>query len=121
MVPGAVLESDLSLIVSPDIIDIETFSFALLLTAEGLESLTIAVFHDAFTDTSVRIIYPSESGAKPLGAAAASVSDWLASSLLFVTLGNATEGLDTDPGYVDQTTGDPVGAPGEAIVSFGGP
>jgi len=121
MVPGAVLESDLSLIVSPDIVDIETFSFTLLLTAEGLESLTIAVFHDAFADTSVRIIYPSESGAKPLGAAAASVSDWLASSLIYVTLGNATEGLDTDPGYVDQTTGDPVGAPGEAIVSFGGP
>jgi len=121
MVPGAVLESDLSLIVSPDIVDIETFSFTLLLTAEDLESLTIAIFHDAFADTSVRIIYPSESGAKPLGAAAASVSDWLASSLIYVTLGNATEGLDTDPGYVDQTTGDPVGAPGEAIVSFGGP
>ncbi len=121
VVPGAIQESDLSLTVSPDIVDIETFSFTILLTAEGLESLTISVFHDAFADTPVRIIYPSESGAKPLGAAAASVSDWLASSLLYVTLGNATEGLDIDPGYVDQTTGDPVGAPGEAIVSFGGP
>lgn len=121
MAPGAVLESDLSLTVSPDIVDIETFSFTIELTAEGIESLTIAVFHDAFAGTSVRIIYPSESGSKPLGAAAASVRDWLASSLLYVTLGNVTEGLDIDPGFVDQTTGGPVGEPGVGIVSFGGP
>jgi hypothetical protein len=121
LVPGAVLESDLSLTVSPDIVDIETFSFTIHLTAEGLGSLTLAIFHDAFADTSVRIIYPSESGSKPLGAAAASVSDWLASSLLYATVGNATEGLDIDPEFVDQTTGGPVGEPGEAIVSFGGP
>ena len=121
MVPGAVLESDLSLTASPDIVNIETFSFTLELTAEGLESLTLAIFHDAFADTSVRIIYPSESGSKPLGAAVASVSDWLASSLLYATVGNATEGLDIDPDYVDQTTGGPVGEPGVGIMSFGGP
>ena len=51
MVPGAILESDLSLTVSPDIIDVETSSFTVILTAEGLESLTIAIFHDAFADT----------------------------------------------------------------------
>ena len=121
MVPGAVLESDRSLSISPDILDVETFSFTIVLTAEGLESITLSIFHDAFANTSVRIIYPSESGAKPLGASAASVSDWLASSLLYATVGNATEGLDIDPAFVDQTTGDPVGEPGEAIVSFGGP
>jgi hypothetical protein len=121
MVPGAILESDLTLTVSPDIVDIEAFSFTIELAAEGLESLTITIFHDAFADASVRIIYPSESGAKPLGAAAASVSDWLASSLLYPTVGSAAEGLDIDPAYVDQITGGPVGEPGEAIVSFGGP
>lgn len=69
----------------------------------------------------MRIIYPSESLSKPLGAAAASVSDWLASSLIYATVGNATEVLDIDPASVDQTTADPLGEPGEAIVSFGGP
>ena len=121
MLPRGVAETDLSLSVSPGILGVETFSFTIILTAEGLASLTIAIFHDAFTDTSVRIIYPSESESKPLGATAASVSDWLASSLFYATLGNAAEGLDIDPAYVDQATGDPVGEPGEAIVSFGGP
>ena len=119
--PWGVAETDLSLSVSPSLLGVETFSFAITLTAEGLESLTLSIFHDVFTDTSVRIIYPSESESKPLGAAAASVSDWLASSLLYATVGNAAEGLDIDPAYVDQATGDPVGEPGEAIMSFGGP
>lgn len=121
MLPRGVAETDLSLSVPPGISGVETFSFTIILTAEGLDSLTIAIFHDASTDTSVRIIYPSESESKPLGATAASVSDWLASSLFYATLGNAAEGLDIDPAYVDQATGDPVGEPGEAIVSFGGP
>jgi len=122
MVPwGDVSETDLSLSISPDIVGVETFSFTIILTAEGIETLTLAVFHDAFADAPVRMIYPSDSGSKPLGAAAASVSDWLASSFLYATLGNVTEGLDIDPEYVDQTTGGPLGTPGTGVVSFGGP
>jgi len=121
MGPSAVLKSDLSLTASPDIVNVETFSFNIVITAERLESITLPIFHDVFSNFPVRIIYPSESTAKPLGTAAASVSDWLASSLIYATVGNATEGIDIDPAYVDQTTGSPMGEPGVGIVSFGGP
>jgi hypothetical protein len=68
-----------------------------------------------------RVVYPDENTPKPLGCVAASVSDWLASAFVTTKLPEYVEGLDTDPSYVDQGTGEPVGDPGSGIITFGGP
>ena len=65
------------------------------------------------------VIYPSDEESKPQGRGPASVSDWLATAYLTARLWNKTEGLDTHPALVNQTTGEPLGV--EAIACFGGP
>ncbi|KYH37266.1 MAG: hypothetical protein AYL28_005380, partial [Candidatus Bathyarchaeota archaeon B23] len=72
-----------------------------------------------FSSNRVRMVYPSDSPDKPLDRSGASVSDWLASAFISTKLENATEGLDTDPAFVNQTTGNPMGS--EAAVCLGGP
>lgn len=74
-----------------------------------------------FIKNNVRMIYPSDNPSKPLGRSAASVSDWLASMAVSTKLETLAEGLDTDNSFVDQNTGEPLGAAGSGIVSFGGP
>jgi hypothetical protein len=68
-----------------------------------------------------RVVYPDENTPKPLGCFAASVSDWLASAFITTKLPRYLEGLDTDPAFVDQVTGEQVGDPGTGVISFGGP
>lgn len=72
-------------------------------------------------NNSVRVVYPSDSSSKPLGCHPAWVSDWTASAFVTTKLEQYTEGLDIDAGFVNQTTGRPIGVPGIGIVSFGGP
>ncbi|HDI53262.1 MAG TPA: hypothetical protein ENF89_03810 [Candidatus Bathyarchaeota archaeon] len=88
-------------------------------TFKVLESILISNFNDLFSSNRVRVIYPSEKEPKPLNRSGASISDWLASAFVSTKLENITEGLDTNPSFVDQTTGSPMGS--EAIICFGGP
>lgn len=82
---------------------------------------TISDFNGLFVPNNVRMIYPSDTTPKPLGCAPAMVSDWTASAFIYTKLENATEGKDTNSTFVDQATGQPLGAAGTTIVSFGGP
>ncbi len=68
-----------------------------------------------------RVIFPDDETPKPLGCAAAMVSDWLASAYFTTRLTEYEEGLDTMPGYVNQVTGEPLGDLGTGILTFGGP
>jgi len=81
----------------------------------------IAYFNVLFGINIVRVIYPSDNPSKPLGCLPAWVSDWLASMSVSTKLTTYMEGLDTNGGFVDQTSGKPVGDAGEGVVSFGGP
>ena len=68
------------------------------------------------------MIYPSNlDDPKPLGCGAAMVSDWLASMAVTTKLSNYTEGLDTNPDFVNQATGEALGVAQTGILSFGGP
>jgi len=67
------------------------------------------------------MIYPSTEASKPLGCASAWVSDWLASMAVSTKLLNLTEGLDTDSGFVNHTSGKALGDAKTGIISFGGP
>jgi hypothetical protein len=78
-------------------------------------------FPTRFASNYVRMIYPSEETSKPLGCAAAMVSDWTASAFVSTKLGEFAEGLDTDSTFVHQAEGWPIGDPGIGIISFGGP
>jgi len=78
-------------------------------------------FNLIFGSNNVRMIYPSDNPSKPLGCLPAMVSDWLASMAVSTKLTTYTEGLDTDGGFVDQTSGKPVGDAGYGVISFGGP
>jgi parallel beta-helix repeat protein len=66
------------------------------------------------------IVYPDRETPKPLGCGAAMVSDWLASAFVTTKLPNYVEGVDTDPSFVDQITGKPLGNTDNGIVTFGG-
>lgn len=81
----------------------------------------ISEFSDIFTSNQVRVCYPSDSVDKPLGCAAAWVSDWLASSFVTTKLEEYVEGLDIDDAFVNQTTGKAMGERDTSILSFGGP
>ena len=112
----------LSLSVSPHITNVRGFSFDIVISATEDEGYTIDMFAELFAENpDVRVIYPSDSPVKPLNCCAAMFSDWLASAFIYVELGNAEEGLDTDDGFLDQTTGEALGGEGVGIVSFGGP
>jgi hypothetical protein len=78
-------------------------------------------FYTHFVLNNVSVIYPSDNTTKPLGCVAAWVSDWMASAFVTTKLQHYTEGLDTDSNFVDQTSGSPLNASGQGIVSFGGP
>ncbi|MFB3889698.1 MAG: nitrous oxide reductase family maturation protein NosD [Candidatus Bathyarchaeia archaeon] len=82
---------------------------------------TIADFNVSFGMNNVRMIYPSDSVPKPLGLAAASVSDWLTSMAISTKLATFVEGLDTNSGFVNQTTGRALGQRGVGIITSGGP
>ncbi len=81
----------------------------------------VSDFDALFTFNNVRVIYPSEQTPKPLGCSQAMLSDWTASAFIYTKLENATEGLDTDSAFVNQSSGKPVGAAGSGLISFGGP
>ena len=81
----------------------------------------ICCFSALFTHNDVRMTYPSTEVVKPLGCAAAWVSDWLASMAVSTKLLNLTEGLDTNSDFVNQTSGKPLGDANTGIISFGGP
>jgi hypothetical protein len=81
----------------------------------------ICSFDALFKHSNVRMIYPSTEAVKPLGCGAAWVSDWLASMAVSTKLLNVTEGFDTNSGFVNQTSGNPLGIAGTGIISFGGP
>ena len=68
-----------------------------------------------------KVIYPSQMTPKPLGCAGAMTSDWLATSFVTTKIDYLHEGLDTDPGYVNQDTGEAVGFENMDILTFGGP
>jgi parallel beta-helix repeat protein len=76
-------------------------------------------YHGPFNNW--HMIYPSDDPGKPLVLGPAMLSDWTASGLLYSKLTSVTEGVDTNPLYVNQATGRPVGDPGEAVATFGGP
>jgi len=46
-------------------------------------------------------------------------TDWLASAFVYEKLTTCTEGVDTDPAFVNQSTGKPSGT--DSIITFGGP
>jgi hypothetical protein len=78
-------------------------------------------FNVEFATNSVRVIYPSDNAAKPLGCDAAWVSDWTASAFVTTKLQRYTEGVDINSSFVDQSSGEPLGNAATGIVSFGGP
>lgn len=90
-------------------------------TAPATDSIVFSDFSSLFVANNVRIVYPSDGSMKILGRYPASTSDWLASAFLTIRLVTFAEGLDTDSGFVDQTSGVPLGSRGIGIVSFGGP
>ena len=45
----------------------------------------------------------------------------MASAFVSTKLNNVTEGLDTDSGFVNQTSGEALGASGVGVLTFGGP
>ncbi|MFB3889272.1 MAG: DNRLRE domain-containing protein [Candidatus Bathyarchaeia archaeon] len=92
-----------------------------LLTIEYTLSPILSSFNQQFETNTVKSVYPSDVPQKPLGCAAAMVSDWLASAFVTSKLQHYTEGLDTDSNFVDQTSGEAQGAAGIGIISFGGP
>jgi hypothetical protein len=74
-----------------------------------------------FKDNNVSMVYPSDDPGKPLVLGPAMLSDWTASGLVYSKLKRVKEGVDTNPAFVDQSTGRPYGTPGEGIITFGGP
>ena len=81
----------------------------------------IADFPELFMDNEVRMILPSDDPDKPLVLGPAMLTDWMASGIIFPRLGVVTEGVDTNPLFVNQNTGIPLGEPGIGIITFGGP
>jgi hypothetical protein len=67
------------------------------------------------------VVFPDEKTPKPLGCAAASVSDWLASAFVTTKLRFSFEGLDTQSLFVNQTTGEVNAYSGAGVLTFGGP
>jgi hypothetical protein len=117
--PGQVVKVDPTLTVFPNASGV-SFNFDLSFT--GL-SIQLGDFDTMFANNknAVRMIYPSNTSAKPLGCLPASVSDWTASAFVYTGLTNVTEGLDTEASFVNQTNGRAIGSSGTGIVSFGGP
>jgi hypothetical protein len=117
--PGQAAKIDPTLTIFPNASGVSNFSFDI---AFGEIFVRLGDFADLFSNnTSVRMIYPSNSTSKPLGCRAALVSDWTASAFVSTKLSNFTEGQDTEATFVNQTSGRPVGASGTGIISFGGP
>ena len=116
---GQTVQINPSLTIFSNASGVSSFSFDIAFTETFVR---LGDFADLFSNnTSVRMIYPSNSTSKPLGCNAARVSDWTASSFVSTKLMNFTEGLDTETSFVNQANGKPVGASGTGIVSFGGP
>jgi parallel beta-helix repeat protein len=88
---------------------------------EPMQPATISDLKPEMLSAVWRVIYPDDENPKPLACAAASVSDWLASAYATSKIVTYTEGLDTHPDYVKQTTGSPIASPGTRILTFGGP
>jgi hypothetical protein len=117
IVPAATVRVTPSLLVFSNASAVN-FNFGMLLVGV---SVAISDFDTLFgSNTNVKIIYPSTNSSKPLGCGAAMVSDWTASAFVSTKLNNATEGLDTQASYVNQSTGRALGGSGAGIVSFGG-
>jgi hypothetical protein len=117
--PGQVAKVDPTLTIFPNASGVSSFSFDI---AFGEIFVRLGDFADLFSNnTSVRMIYPSNSTGKPLGCIAALTSDWTASAFVSTKLSNYTEGQDTQATFVNQTSGRPLGASGTGIISFGGP
>ena len=120
--PEDAAHTTLSLSVSPRITNVTDFNFDIVISATEDEGCTIDMFAVLLAENpNVRVIYPSDSPVKPLDCRAAMVSDWLASAFIYVELGNAEEGLDTDDGLLDPATGEALGEKAVGVVSFGGP
>ena len=82
-------------------------------------AITLASFDFYYRHSECVLVQPSTSSEKALECTSAMVSDWLASAYIHTRLNNCNEGLDTDPAFVDQTTGRL--ASDLSAVSFGGP
>lgn len=78
-------------------------------------------FPAAFEHNTVRMIYPSDQFGKPLVLGPAMLSDWTASGLVYTKLQNVSEGEDTNPVFINQTNGKPLGNSGIGLITFGGP
>lgn len=81
---------------------------------------TIANFDTMFRNNEVSMVYPDTVGGKALNCGAAWVTDWLASAFVYGHLKSCEEGLDTDPNFIDQVTGNAMGEAGKGIICFGG-
>jgi hypothetical protein len=81
----------------------------------------ICSFSATFRHNLARMIQPDMVPGKALGCINAWVSDWLASGFVFDKLASSAEGLDTNPSFVNQTSGNAIGDAGVGIISFGGP
>ena len=81
----------------------------------------ISQFKTLFENNTVRMIYPSDQIGKPLVLGPAMLSDWTASGFVYTKLKTVSEGEDTNPSFLNQTTGKPLGSSGIGLVTFGGP
>lgn len=119
IIPGEAVQVVLTLLIFANVSGINSYSFDIVL---GQTLTAIADFDSLFSNNpNVRMIYPSDSPNKPLNCGAAMTSDWTASAFVSTKLTNFTEGFDTEPSFVNQTTGRPLGTSGTGIISFGGP
>ncbi len=118
--PGQAAEVDPTLTIFPNASGVSNFSFDLAFDEIFVQ---LGDFDTLFSNNTVSVIYPSTSSNKPLGCSAAMVSDWTASAYVTTELQpqNYTEGLDTNAAFVNQTSGEAIGASGTGIISFGGP
>lgn len=119
ILPSQTVQINPSLTIFPNASGITSFSFDVAFAAIFVR---LGDFDMLFaSNTNVRVVYPSSSTSKPLDCGAGMISDWTASAIVSTKLGNFTEGYDTQVSFVDQTTGQAIGASGTGIVSFGGP
>jgi hypothetical protein len=90
-------------------------------TSEPSKGAMLSDYKEYFENNFVKLIYPSDDPDKPLVLGPAMLSDWTSSGMIFSKLSNVTEGVDTNPSYVNQVTGMPVGEEDNGFMTFGGP
>jgi hypothetical protein len=119
ILPGQSVQINPSLTIFLNASGVSSFSFNIVFSTR---SVTLGDFDTLFSNnTNVRVIYPSSTTPKPLNCSAAMTSDWTACAFVTAKLGTFTEGYDTQASFVNQTTGQAIGASGTGIISFGGP